>query len=392
MNQDERKKFWDVLLTMHDAVPEHLQQLQKTIIVPNTLCRFRAVNENSLAQLQENKLYFSTADYYDDPFDTYFYVNYRLLQQSTDVMYSILANPAHQRDIKDTLMASGIPKEKIDTAIEKTLAHPVSGNSFRELVKESRNRILQSLYSICFCEDPFNENLWLKYAENHHGFVMVYDFYDNSTNLCGYKDVCKNCVIKNNFPVIYPVYYTDNRYDATLYAMSLLLEDSMKHDHVPMSEEIQNRVCATKLWEIEKISLNKKYIHHYDDEWRMVLPTNCANRPFIRLKPKSIIIGLRTSDEDAKKIIIAAHEAGVTDIRKKYIHHYDDEWRMVLPTNCANRPFIRLKPKSIIIGLRTSDEDAKKIIIAAHEAGVTDIRKMCISINDDLEALPVRIR
>ena len=148
MNQDERKKFWDVLLTMHDAVPEHLQQLQKTIIVPNTLCRFRAVNENSLAQLQENKLYFSTADYYDDPFDTYFYVNYRLLQQSTDVMYSILANPAHQRDIKDTLMASGIPKEKIDTAIEKTLAHPVSGNSFRELVKESRNRILQSLYSI----------------------------------------------------------------------------------------------------------------------------------------------------------------------------------------------------------------------------------------------------
>lgn len=333
MNQDERKKFWDVLLTMHDAAPEHLQQLQKTIIVPNTLCRFRAVNENSLAQLQENKLYFSTADYYDDPFDTYFYVNYRLLQQSIDVMYSILANPAHQRDIKDTLMASGIPKEKIDTAIEKTLAHPVRGDSFRELVKESRNRILQSLYSICFCEDPFNENLWLKYADNHHGFVMVYDFYDNSTNLCGYKDVCKNCVIKNNFPVIYPVYYTDNRYDATLYAMSLLLEDSMKHDHVPMSEEIQNRVCATKLWEIEKISLNKKYIHHYDDEWRMVLPTNCANRPFIRLKPKSIIIGLRTSDEDAKKIIIAAHEAGVTDIRK-----------------------------------------------------------MCISINDDLEALPVRIR
>ena len=107
----------------------------------------------------------------------------------------------------------------------------------------------------------------------------------------------------------------------------------MKHDHVPMSEEIQNRVYSSKLWEIEKISLNKKYIHHYDDEWRMVLPTNCSNRPFIKLKPKSIIIGLRTSDEDTKNIIIAAHEAGITDIRK-----------------------------------------------------------MCISINDDLEAFPVRIR
>ena len=111
MNQDERKKFWDVLLTMHDAVPEHLQQLQKTIIVPNTLCRFRAVNENSLAQLQENKLYFSTADYYDDPFDTYFYVNYGLLQQSTDVVYSILANPAHQRDINCLLYTSPSPRD-----------------------------------------------------------------------------------------------------------------------------------------------------------------------------------------------------------------------------------------------------------------------------------------
>lgn len=86
MNQDERKKFWDVLSTMHDMTPAHIQQLQQTIIVPHTLCRFRAVSESSLTQLRENKLYFSTADYYDNPFDTYFYVNYRLLQQSTDVL------------------------------------------------------------------------------------------------------------------------------------------------------------------------------------------------------------------------------------------------------------------------------------------------------------------
>ena len=56
MNQDERKKFWDVLLTMHDAAPEHIQQLQKTIIIPNTLCRFRAVNENSLVPVSYTHL------------------------------------------------------------------------------------------------------------------------------------------------------------------------------------------------------------------------------------------------------------------------------------------------------------------------------------------------
>lgn len=32
MNQDERKKFWDVLSTMHDMTPAHIQQLQQTIV------------------------------------------------------------------------------------------------------------------------------------------------------------------------------------------------------------------------------------------------------------------------------------------------------------------------------------------------------------------------
>lgn len=81
------KKFWDVLLTMHDAAPEHIQQLQKTSIIPNTLCRFRAVNENSLVQLQENKLYFSTSDYYDDPFDTYFILTMTRLIVKSKVLF-----------------------------------------------------------------------------------------------------------------------------------------------------------------------------------------------------------------------------------------------------------------------------------------------------------------
>lgn len=81
MNQDERKKFWDVLLTMHDVAPDHIQQLRQAIIMPQTLCRFRTVNDNSLMQLQENKLYFSTADYYDDPFDTYFYLDYDTIER-----------------------------------------------------------------------------------------------------------------------------------------------------------------------------------------------------------------------------------------------------------------------------------------------------------------------
>ena len=144
MDNEQRQLFWDKLCSLPGTnALEEAKDLFATITYPKHIVRYRSVSAQSINAMQNNQLFFSKPACYDDPFDTYFYVNYRLLQQSTDVMYSILANPAHQRDIKDTLMASGIPKEKIDTAIEKTLAHPVRGDSFRELVKESRNRILQ---------------------------------------------------------------------------------------------------------------------------------------------------------------------------------------------------------------------------------------------------------
>ena len=71
-----RKAFWDELYRIRDNTPERLQALLATIKTPKKLCRFRSVSENSLLQLQENKLYCSSADYYDDPFDTFIHFDY----------------------------------------------------------------------------------------------------------------------------------------------------------------------------------------------------------------------------------------------------------------------------------------------------------------------------
>lgn len=55
--------------------PKDRRTLTEASKRPETLCRFRPVSEHSLQQLQENKLFFSSADHYDDPFDTYFYID-----------------------------------------------------------------------------------------------------------------------------------------------------------------------------------------------------------------------------------------------------------------------------------------------------------------------------
>lgn len=113
MNQKDRKKFWDTLSNMHDATLEQIENLRTTIKMPHTLCRFRSITKSTLTQLQENKLFFSTADRYDDPFDTYFYINYPKLQILLDQFYNMLSDPTSRDTFATAVSAMGIPAKEI---------------------------------------------------------------------------------------------------------------------------------------------------------------------------------------------------------------------------------------------------------------------------------------
>ena len=76
MNSQERELFWNTLISLpgEDAQAEILQ-LCNTIKYPKFLYRYRPVNMNNLEALRTNRLYFSSANYYDDPFDTFLHIN-----------------------------------------------------------------------------------------------------------------------------------------------------------------------------------------------------------------------------------------------------------------------------------------------------------------------------
>ncbi len=71
MNNNERKIFWETLCSFSgkDLISES-NELASKIIYPNKLYRYRTITVSTIDALQTNKLYFSTANYYDDPFDT----------------------------------------------------------------------------------------------------------------------------------------------------------------------------------------------------------------------------------------------------------------------------------------------------------------------------------
>ena len=316
MNSSERKTFWDTLCSIRDNTPDHLQMLLATINTPEYLCRFRPVSENSLLQLQENKLYYSSADHYDDPFDTFIHVDFPRVKALYDLLKSFL--DTGNSDLRNILMVLepviGMSAEQF---INNLKDHPLDLSIFPERIRQIRTIIQKNLFSICFCEDAMNETLWLKYANNYRGFALIYDVKDDSSFLCGKEKMCENCRSLIEKPSVYPVYYTEDAYDATQFALACMLWG----EQVP--RQIVELSSKAVIWEAERVSLIKKKCHEYDQEWRMIRPTMSLDRTYIKMKPNKVILGLRMPEYEKLMVISAAKVAGISNIEELYINDSD---------------------------------------------------------------------
>ncbi len=321
MNTDDREKFWNTLCSISDYSEENVKKLNATVTIPNTLCRFRPVNTNTLWQLQENTQFFSTANYYDDPFDTYFKIDFQKLQDVYKLTQEMLLT-GNVETIKNILSMINIAD--VDGLIQNLAHNSLNLPDLNQSLSNVRNVIQRSIWSICFCENPLNETMWLKYAAHHTGFAITYNFNDVGTYLCGKEEKCKHCGIINHPPVIYPVYYSDEKYDATWYALGLMVlaNAGMNYDQLPPT--LKYLIDLSGRWQWQRISLIKKRCHHYDEEWRLLSLVPFNGAPQIKLKPKSVIIGLKTPQHEQKLIISSAKTAGINSIYKIRINADND--------------------------------------------------------------------
>ena len=87
MDEVSREKFWSTLCSLEGKnISDDAALLNSTIQVPRHLYRFRTVSFNSLDCLQSNKLFFSSADYYDDPFDSYLQIDKAKVQNNINML------------------------------------------------------------------------------------------------------------------------------------------------------------------------------------------------------------------------------------------------------------------------------------------------------------------
>ena len=229
VNTQEREVFWDMLCTLPGLDPKQdVEKLMGTIKLPEFLFRYRPVTLSSLEALRTNRLYFSSVNDYDDPFDTFLHIDVERIRQ---VFVSALQTHERTEEVAKgvkSILGEMLPKEQQEFFTVNNVKEMPSSN---ELVENSLNFVLalrdevkKDTWSICFSENDVNEVLWLKYADQHKGFVQIYDLRNDDNYSCGKQEKCQNCGIKNFGTPLYPIYYSEKPYDATNFAKIIMLK------------------------------------------------------------------------------------------------------------------------------------------------------------------------
>lgn len=331
----QRKEFWEILKSFDGInIAEEVKMLSTMVnkMSPTKLCRYRSVSPKNLEALRTNKLEFSTSDYYDDPFDTFIHIDTSVIRRE---IKSAISNPSAFEMLK-------LFKEKYGITIpNKILAEIASDTNFEFAFSNAKNYIQKNvrsvmrrtMQSICFSENEYNETLWLKYANDHKGFVQIYDMNNAGALICGTLPDCKNCPMGDRSFYFYPVYYSNKKYDATNFAKwyaTVLMLNQIAAQGVISESTLNDMVkhIPQNVWEREKITLIKKYCHHYDEEWRLLttkfIQNNVNSKLYIKWLPSKIILGLNMTESDKSLVASIALQAGIKEINEMYIDDKDN--------------------------------------------------------------------
>ena len=266
MSSEERKKFWDTLCSLDGQdVENDIKSLLATIKFPRFLYRYRSVNNKSLSALIENKMYFSTSDYYDDPFDTYIRIDRNLvLEGIKQEVEDLRSNEKRLSGFSDYL---GISNEECQNFLTDKTAEFI-GNVSYDFFKGIRRELRKEIYPMC---------------------------------------------------------YSDEKYDATIYARDYVVHKLLVNLNNSYTNPLLQFV-PDHPWEKEKITLIKKKCHEYDAEWRAILSTPYyLNAPvYKKWKPYGVILGLNMEADSKKLVVNAAETAGITGIFQVEISDNDE--------------------------------------------------------------------
>lgn len=258
--------------------------------IPEKLYRFRTCDVNNLISFQKNTISVCTASTFKDKYDSLIYVNSGLInemktQYINEEMFEIVEKGISQGKAHE-IFAGYVDDDKIDEIIAENLK--LSKAERKEYFLRNGEMFMNALfYNVnsqidkirndnltkiaCFTENVQSLNMWDLYADGYKGYVLEYDFRSCMYKKCTLCNDTRKCDKKElNYTELFPVIYTDEKYDATKDVFAI--ESFNLFKSVGLNAD---------LFEFDRLFLYKSYLYKnkeeygHEKEWRMI--TRCPN-------------------------------------------------------------------------------------------------------------------
>lgn len=306
-------------------------------IIPQKLFRYRSCSEEQFDALNNDIIYASTADKFNDPYDCLIRVDKKFVMDSV----SNGASKSYIRSLRD-MLNSGKPwpyplSEMFGDVLSKAISDVLTQlsdedlESFEEAFAAIRPSLYRDVESIvenavkymrqqthvaCFSETIKSVTMWSHYAESHKGFALEYDMreYMTQCDKCEKKQECPNKVFTN----LYPVIYSRKRYDATNFVDYYI---GLSYGFSPMLDDVLF---------FNKAALYKSPQWSYEKEWRLFLGKKDAHSQpcfIVNLRPTAIYYGNDISPINKKILSDMAKEKGIKEYQM-YLDVESDEYSM----------------------------------------------------------------
>lgn len=302
--------------------------------VPDQLYKFRECTEYSIDAFEKDELWLSKAALFNDLHDSLFFFDKNAILASIEEMFSSgtvssiiesikqaeLPNPDLQKWASE-IFSSLDTKQLTDLAWQS-----VSGFSqwLDQCFSYAKDGIRQHTKMVCLSESIKSPLMWAHYANNHKGFAVGYDFRNNEITQCSN---CPNRSCTNiKLGVIYPVIYSDKRYDTTRYGQWIVQQQINRMLGMPAEEFYDDGFLFTKA------ALHKSYDWSYENEWRILCSTPNPNveqkdRYPIKKPPIAIYFGSQIPDFYRKMLMHIADEKGIPRYQM-YVKDYSSEYEL----------------------------------------------------------------
>ena len=311
-------------------------------ITPESLYRYRACNDYAFEALENDRFLLTKPTLFNDPFDALLYVDKDKLQNKlnellddrnrVDVVKKLREDPNYRKDQIQLLGKEFVDKftniKPFSSNRESKFFSKASVIVYSKLIDDltvlAMDSLKQSCLVGCLSEDVDSTLMWSHYADSHRGFALNYDF--KSRYMLEIKELN---VIASEFidKKLFPVKYTDNRFDSTYYVEFNLIYSFFHQMGVAFNHPFFDKLFYYKYL------LFKSEDWNYEKEWRIIKQTNLdindkKDFDYIEyIRPKEIFLGAFISEGHKNKLLKIAKEKNI-DVFQMYLNDKNRQFNL----------------------------------------------------------------